>query len=75
MESSSLKLKQQKKSDTLLSFDKCLICQKKLPDNHELSRESLRSHDVINMLINFPIKLLFSVETYVILLKNSIVDF
>ena len=36
MESSPLKLKQQKKSDTLLSFDKCLICQKKLPDNHKL---------------------------------------
>ena len=35
MESSPLKLKQQKKSDTLLSFDKCLICQKKLPDNHQ----------------------------------------
>ena len=36
MESNPLKLKQQKKSDTLLSFDKCLICQKKLPDNHKL---------------------------------------
>ena len=36
MESSPLKLKQQKKSDTLLSFVKCLICQKKLPDNHKL---------------------------------------
>ena len=36
MESSRLKLKQQKKSDTWLSFDKCLIFQKKLPDNHKL---------------------------------------
>ena len=36
MESSPLKLKQQKKSDTLLSFDKCLVCQKKLPDNQKL---------------------------------------
>ena len=36
MESSPLKLKQQKKSDTLLYFDKCLICQKKFPDNHKL---------------------------------------
>ena len=36
MESGPLTLKQQKKSDTFLSFDKCLICQKKLPDNHKL---------------------------------------